>query len=211
MFLQDLPSLHSLILTWDLDLALDIDNDELFQAEPYNSRCWVGPNLSTLQHLDMGPCFDGDPVLFALADTAATSSLIELDLATAQISDGGIRVLSEFTALRSLNLEDNTRVSNVTPLSALTKLTQLVLDGTWVSNASMPAIGRLTKLEYLSLACTSVTSGITALTGLQQLRHLALDLALYELHEEGGGREMPEDLGNAIDLLGRTLPGLKIQ
>lgn len=91
-----------------------------------------------------------------------------IDLDMTKVSD--LSPLSALTGLREFWL-NSTRVSDLSPLSALTGLRALHLDGTKVRDLTQ--LARLTELETLSLRSTAV-SDLEPLTALTRLEFLSL-------------------------------------
>ena len=114
------------------------------------------------------------------AELSQLSGLAELDylsLDGARINDRNAANLAKFTALTSLNLNDNTSLGDkgLGQLAELTKLQTLGLRGTNVGDPGMATLAKFADLQNLDLSSTAVTDAGTAqLKGLANLKTLYL-------------------------------------
>ena len=180
------------------------DNDE--------PGCWVGPQLSQLTSLTLGPCSNGDAVLAALPAAAAAASLKHCMLMDANVEQESVPFLAKLTSLQHLDLNKNMMVEEVSPLTALSHLTFLGLDGTLVADLSVPAISEMQqlvglRLDYSNIGCFGCLS---ALSQLHKLEELVLKVYVWDVSyaEEMGeeGEQMPEELGLPCQIPTYTSP-----
>jgi hypothetical protein len=157
--LRNLTQLTRLSLEWEQDGA------ELPEPEGPDAACWVpGPNLQNLQELHLIACPDGDAVVNALPRSLA-SSLTSLTLELCDLTDGVMPVLAMLTALKSLQLKDNDRMTELpATFASLTGLTKLTLEGSSIGNKSLVPLQKLQQLELLKvLDCAFSKQGLQAL------------------------------------------------
>lgn len=104
------------------------------------------------------------------------TTLIELHVTTAPLTDAGLANIAELPALLHLDLSDcKIGDSGLGHLSALKELRTLDLEGTKVTDAGLQSLRGLEKLEWLNLDRTDVTGVRLDLLGaLPNLRALSL-------------------------------------
>jgi len=110
----------------------------------------------------------GDEIV-SLKGIEHCENLVYLNMALEKISN--ISPISELEKLEELNLSQNHRIKDITPLKNLTNLKHLVLDENLISDIS--PLANLVNLEYLELSYNPINS-INALGNLSKLKTLYL-------------------------------------
>lgn len=114
-------------------------------------------HMPQLQLLDLSES-NSPNVNEAMPAIAKLTNLENLNLWHTQVTDDAVALLAALPNLKSLNLDDNKRVTD----------------------ASMDTVGKLTNLEYLHIGSTSVTdAGLAKLHNLKKLKKTKDDPALH--------------------------------
>jgi serine/threonine protein kinase len=105
-------------------------------------------------------------------------NLQELSLVDNELTDAGVQIISQIPGLRTLNLEGNTRISDVglKYISPSRTIRELNLRHTKINDEGMKDLARMTQLEKLHLDDTEVTDrGVNMLGDLKNLTNLQLN------------------------------------
>jgi hypothetical protein len=102
--------------------------------------------------------------------------LDQLILWDTQVTDDGLRHISELSELRSLDLGHlNITDAGMEQVESLTNLENLNLSDTKITDAGLNGVGRLSQLRVLDLSNTGITdAGLACLEGLSKLQILCL-------------------------------------